>query len=141
MQKKLEAMLDRLDNVKKYQGSFRARCPAHEGREALKITLKGERILIHCFAGCGGAEVMAALGMSLSDLYPEPLGHHTPPTPKAVSVKRAAAELSGEALIILIAASDVRAGVALSDADMKRVSLAAERIHRAQEVLRKVELC
>ena len=50
-----------------------ARCPAHEDREpSLSVKeLSDGRILIHCHAGCGAADVMEAAGLSLRDLYPD----------------------------------------------------------------------
>lgn len=56
-----------------------ARCPAHDDSSpSLSVRLKPDgRILIHCFAGCSGHDVMTAISMSLSDLYPDgALDHH-----------------------------------------------------------------
>lgn len=70
----IQTLLERLDRPKQTgQNVWQARCPAHEDRlPSLRIKLTDDdHILIHCFAGCGAVDVMAALGMSLSDLYPE----------------------------------------------------------------------
>lgn len=50
-----------------------APCPAHDDVDpSLSISrLADGRVLIHCFAGCGGAEVVSALGLSFGDLYPD----------------------------------------------------------------------
>jgi hypothetical protein len=45
-------------------------CPAHEDRNpSLSITEKNGKVLIHCFAGCGPADVIAAL--RVRGLWPE----------------------------------------------------------------------
>ena len=74
-------LLNRLDHVRPSgKDRWTARCPAHEDRDpSLSIAVTpDDRILLHCHAGCGGADVVAAIGLSLSDLFPEPLDHHLP---------------------------------------------------------------
>jgi hypothetical protein len=57
---------------------FRARCPNHDGEhiEALHVSIGGDgRVLLHCHAhGCSVESICAALGLSLSHLFPA--GHH-----------------------------------------------------------------
>lgn len=67
-----EDLLARLEKVRKAgDRSWSARCPAHADKgPSLRITDKDGMILIHCFAGCGAAEVAAAIGVNLSDLFP-----------------------------------------------------------------------
>lgn len=70
---KIEELLTRLDKVTGKAPQWRSRCPAHGSRSnslSIKQTSDGT-ILIHCFAGCGGSEVMDAIGMTLADLYPD----------------------------------------------------------------------
>ena len=67
------ALLARLERVKQTGlGQWRARCPAHESK-GLTLSI-GEAdsgaALVHCFAGCGAADVLASVGLQLSDLYP-----------------------------------------------------------------------
>lgn len=69
-----DKILSRLDAVRKNgDHKWMARCPAHaDNGPSLSIReLDGGKVLVHCFAGCGGADVMAAIGLALSDLYPE----------------------------------------------------------------------
>ena len=75
--KNVELLLSRLDKVRSTGNrKWQARCPAHEDNSpSLSIMEKDDgRILVHCHAQCGGAAVMEAVGLSLSDLFPEPLG-------------------------------------------------------------------
>jgi len=71
----IELILSRLKKVKKSakQGQYIACCPAHDDKNPSLGILEAPdgRILIHCRAGCGGAEVMQAIGLTLSDLYPD----------------------------------------------------------------------
>lgn len=52
---------------------FEARCPAHEDRKASLSVSEGEdgKVLVKCFAGCETPDVVAALGLRMSDLFPE----------------------------------------------------------------------
>jgi 5S rRNA maturation endonuclease (ribonuclease M5) len=70
---RLDELLERLEGVKRSASGFVARCPAHDDhRQSLSIG-EGDNgcILLTCFAGCETADVMAALGLGLADLYPE----------------------------------------------------------------------
>lgn len=50
-----------------------AQCPAHDdGNPSLSVTQGAENALIHCFAGCQTADIMAALNLDLRDLYDNP---------------------------------------------------------------------
>lgn len=52
------------------QNSAVYQCPAHEdGRPSLSVTDKGDKVMLHCFAGCHTDDVVAALGLQLSDLF------------------------------------------------------------------------
>jgi 5S rRNA maturation endonuclease (ribonuclease M5) len=53
-------------------GGFEARCPAHEDRRpSLSLSEGAEgQALVHCQAGCGVADVLAAVGLTLADLFP-----------------------------------------------------------------------
>jgi protein tyrosine phosphatase len=46
-------------------------CPAHNDKNpslSIKETKDGD-VLLHCFAGCGVDDVVAALGLEMSDLF------------------------------------------------------------------------
>jgi hypothetical protein len=63
--------------------SWESRCPAHDGsRRNLTVTRAEDgKVLLHCQAhGCQPAEIVAALGLELSALFPE---DGTPPKPSA----------------------------------------------------------
>lgn len=68
-----ENLLARLDRVRKTSpGEWVARCPAHDDRGpslSIKEAADG-RVLIHDFGGCSASDVLAALGLTFSDLFP-----------------------------------------------------------------------
>lgn len=81
MSKEIDTLLERLEAVKGKHPSWHAKCPAHEDKSpSLHITEKEDgRILVHCFAGCGAADIMEAIGLTLRALYPHgKLGHYMP---------------------------------------------------------------
>jgi putative DNA primase/helicase len=52
-----------------------AQCPAHaDYNPSLSLRRSEGEALIHCFAGCDPVDVLAALNLSLRDLYDEPAG-------------------------------------------------------------------
>jgi len=138
-----ERLLAQLDNVRRSGNGWRADCPiGHSSRGALSVSDGDDgRVLLHCFAGCGAAEVVAALGLTLADLYPQP--HCLPPMLRATA--RAAIRDSGwraalgvlgrESLIVLIAACEMQGGLPPTAEDIRRLVLAVERIQSVREVL------
>lgn len=70
----LERVLSRLDHVRKLSTpGWSARCPAHHDRHpSLSIGVgKDGRVLCHCHAGCPPQRVVEALGLTMTDLFPE----------------------------------------------------------------------
>jgi hypothetical protein len=132
----VETLLSRLDKVRRTgAGRWVARCPAHDDRTpSLSIReLDDGRILLHCFAGCAAAEVLAAAGLELSDLFPEPIGEKKPERRPFAAID-ALRCLEFEATLVYLAAVDVRNGRALTDKDIERIGVAVSRIGAALEV-------
>lgn len=70
-----DEFLDRLENAHPSGNGYDARCPAHEDRTAsLSVTEDGEKILVHCKAGCDTKDVLEHMGLSFSDLFYEQRG-------------------------------------------------------------------
>ena len=68
-----EKLIPRLDGVIEIRsGTWKALCPAHDDRSpSLSIKeVDGGMLLVHCHAGCDTEEVVSALGLTLSDLFP-----------------------------------------------------------------------
>ena len=68
----LDNVLDLLDGVTTHNGYFMAFCPAHDDRREPSLSVKeGEdgRVLLKCFAGCATKQVVAAIGLSMTDLF------------------------------------------------------------------------
>ncbi|WP_018466600.1 toprim domain-containing protein [Calidithermus timidus] len=58
------------------QGRWVALCPAHPDRTpSLSVRLEGDKILLHCFAGCPAERVLEAVGLTWADLHQ---GHARP---------------------------------------------------------------
>ena len=69
----LDNLLSRLDRVKKQGSGYVALCPAHDDKSpSLSVSEADDgRVLIHCFGGCSTADVVAAVGLELCDLFPD----------------------------------------------------------------------
>ncbi len=131
----VETLLDRLDGVKQTAPNrWIARCPAHDDRSpSLSISeLADGQILIHCFAGCEATDVMAAVGLQLSDLYPEPLGHHFRPTHSRIPARDLLALIDHEALAVYLIASEFMESKTLNEYGCERLATATSRIGKAR---------
>lgn len=131
-----EILLSRLEKVRcTGPGRWVACCPAHEDRRAsLALRELDDRTLAHCFAGCTVHEVVSAVGLSLSDLFPEKLSSDAHsikgerrPFP-AADVLRC---IAFEAIIVLTAGAALLAGQPFNDTDRARLVMAVGRIQAA----------
>lgn len=131
-----DPLLERLAAVRNVgPGRWIARCPAHEDRHpslSIKETDDGT-ILLKCWAGCSAAEVVAAVGLTLRDLFPHaPVdSHHRRPARKVWTALDALRCLAREALVVQIAAEDQAAGKTLDPDDRQRLARAAARLRDA----------
>lgn len=128
-------LIARLEKVRRTsRDSWIACCPAHNDRSP-SLTIRGledGRILIHCFAGCGAADVMAAVGLETADLFPKAIASHIPAVPQPFSATDALRALRREAAVVAIASADLAEG---KPVDQTRLGLAAERIADACEYI------
>ena len=133
----LETLINRLDSVKeKESGKWVARCPAHDDTTpslAIKQTMDGT-VLMRCFAGCSAYEIVNAVGLELSDLFPnrENFDHSQPGKPQrkpfnASDVLRAVLH---EITVIAVCADKLRHD-GLSPEDSARLTLALQRVFTA----------
>jgi hypothetical protein len=67
----VDMVLARLDRVTRTGSGWSARCPAHADRLASLSVAEGAagKALVYCHAGCGIAEVTAAVGLRVADLF------------------------------------------------------------------------
>ena len=72
----VEKILERLQKVrKKGHNTWIACCPAHNDKSpSLTIKETADKVLVHCFCGCSAVDIMSAIGLDMTDLYPETLG-------------------------------------------------------------------
>ncbi len=66
-------ILARLKGVKPAGRGYAALCPAHDDRNPSLSISEGEdgKILVHCHHGCAPADIAAAIGVELKDLFPD----------------------------------------------------------------------
>jgi hypothetical protein len=126
----LENVLSRLEKVRKgHDGQYMTLCPAHDDKGpslSLRETPEGA-VLLHCFAGCEVADVVANMGLELHDLYPA--SERPPGTPKRLARlltdRQALNLLADEATLVAVAAGNVGHGLVLSSVDKDSVLKAA----------------
>lgn len=133
-------LLGRLDKVKETgRGQYLACCPAHDdGSPSLSVREADDgKVLLHCFAQCPPADVLAAVGMELRDLFAQ--SYESRPKSRyerRIGPKDAIAALAYEATIITIIASDIKERQACDKETFERLALAASRIGAARAMYR-----
>ncbi len=68
-----ENILHKFSNVKQTGNSqYQCLCPVHNDNKAsLTITIKEDKTLLHCHAGCSTVDILNSKGLTLSDLFTE----------------------------------------------------------------------
>lgn len=134
-------LLDRLERVRQTgPGRWIASCPtsAHthgDRSRGLSIRQIDDRLLIYCHAGCGAAEIMEALGLSLSHLYERPLskgfvGQIRP----AIPASDLLLILDHETTVAVLILDEIVTRRTVSEGQVQRLTLAAARIGKARDM-------
>jgi hypothetical protein len=130
-----DVLLSRLDGVRRTgPDRWLARCPAHEDRRAsLSLReLADGRVLLHCFALCRPDEVLDALGIDWSALFPvDSAGKKFKKAP-GIPASDILKALDFESLVVAVIAADMIKKREISDQDYERLSLACQRIGAAR---------
>jgi hypothetical protein len=130
---KAEDVLDRLEQVTGGKGKWMACCPAHQDKSpSLAINEADDRILVHCFAGCETSGVIAALGLTVSDLFYNKLAGGELTEGKK---RRYEEVLKSERYQVAIINSVERNERPLTSIERERRSLGKERINKIEGVL------
>lgn len=118
----IDLLLPLLDKVKPIGvAKWKACCPAHDDKApSLSIREADDgKVLLHCWAGCTTAEITAAIGLGLRDLFP---GEKTPrqgPSKAAILHERT---------VYQIGLSIQEQGSRLNAEDQARFDLAKQRL-------------
>ncbi len=137
----IDDLLSRLDKVRQTgDGRWAACCPGplhnHGDRHpSLSIALGDDgRVLLKCHTGCGVSEIVAAVGLTLSDLFPPRPATYAGPTPghqrQKISDRDLLAVIRREVCIIATAGEELLAGP-LALTDLERLRTAVHRLFAA----------
>jgi hypothetical protein len=140
----VDVLLSRCHGVKQTgPNTWIACCTVHRSKSKtsrpLSIrVLEDGRILVKCWGGCPVEEVLGAIGLSFSDLYPDraPSDHRRGRERRPFPAGDILQAVAHESLIVAICAADIGAGKSLSNADRERVMVAAARLQDAHEAAR-----
>ncbi len=120
-------VLDRLESVRSTgQGKWVARCPAHQDKSPSLSIRAGDNcgVLLFCFAGCPVADIVAAVGLGMADLFPprEPGAHRSRPMAPRIGSSDVVEALKDDLLALALFFRDVASDRNLSAADMRYAS-------------------
>jgi hypothetical protein len=131
-------LLDRLGRVKQTgSGRWLARCPAHQDKSpSLSIrALDDGRWLINCFAGCEAGDVLSAIGLTMSDLFPERLREHSyAASHSSIPAADLLIALDHELIVAALILEDVVTRRTVNAAQVQRLCQAAARVGKARDL-------
>lgn len=135
----IDALLSRLQKVRKTSSGFIACCPAHEDKSpSMSVTEKNGKILLHCFAGCEPESILDAIGLKWGDLFADPMdaSSNAMSNYAGYRLQKAAKDLDPleRDMAVLVYANAVwKQGRELGVEDAARVQLAIERLEATNE--------
>ena len=118
-----EKLLPRLEGVKEFGvDKWLACCPAHDDRHpSLSIRQAEDRVLLRCWAGCAAGDVVASVGLSLSDLFDHAEKrahvHHGRRKPPLPTVREFLTLIEHCLAVVECAYADILSGVTLNEDD------------------------
>ena len=123
---KLLPLLNKVHLLKPSQ--WVACCPAHDDRNpSLKITEAGDgTLLLKCWAGCPAAQIVAAIGLDMRDLFPDGGQRSSRQGPSRAAVEH-------ERYIVAIGLSLQARGEKLPKSDLDRLEMARRRLAQREE--------
>lgn len=138
------ALLDRLDRPRQTRpGAWMAGCPCCKSQRGRPISireLEDGRTLLHPFCGCETEDVLSAVGLSMSALFPKPLpgsgaaGGYSP-SHSRVAARDVLESLSGDVTAVCLVAAYMLDKKGIGEAHWDLLAQAARRIHRARDYL------
>lgn len=133
-------LVERLDGVRQTgPGRWIARCPAHEDKSPSLSVREGDTgaVLLHCFAGCDVHAVTAALGVTVTDLFPDrPADRmHERQRREPFNARDVLACVSHELTVALVVMRELEAGEPLTAESRERLALACRRVASAAELV------
>ena len=134
----IESVLAHVEKACQRQpGQYSSRCPAHQDKApslSIRETPEGA-VLLHCFAGCNVSEIVGAMGLELSDLFPakERSGREPQRTARVLIASQALEIIGHESRVVVMLAADIRRGVALDDDSLDALIHATAVINHVRE--------
>lgn len=121
-----DTLLARLEFVRKRGADqWSARCPAHDDKgPSLSVrALPDGRTLLHCFAGCGADEVLGAVGLEMTELFPPKAaaGAGTAPQPLRLPTNQAIEILERETMLVALIGGDMVHKKTINEIDHHRL--------------------
>lgn len=133
----IDQLLERLENVRQLgDGRYSASAPTRRDRNpSLSIReLPDGRVLVHDHGGASPDDILAAVGLTLADLYPA--RNQSPQQRRDYRSFKGAVEalaaIDREALLVAVVAADIHAHRVIDDATWRRLQLAVSRIGAAR---------
>lgn len=129
----VEQFLSRLQKVRPNgPHKWTACCPAHDDKSpSLAIReLDDAKLLVYCFGGCGVDDILAAVGLEITDLFPERADTGSPAIRRPFIPTDVFNVLRHEAAIVAIIGADLHKGHEILENDYSRLFTAIERLNR-----------
>ncbi len=138
----IDTVLSGLDNPRPTgRDRWRSICPSCGGSNASALSVgigHDDAVLLRCFKGCDVSQVIGAMNLEMTDLYPRAYSPGRPPLKRRamLSARQAIDLIEFECLLVWTAAFNLANGHALTHDDLLRLALAGQRIQSVIDEVR-----
>lgn len=144
MTRPIDLVLARLDGYKIRENGrdrWRSCCPGHGGKNPSALSIgvgADDQVLLRCWHGCDVEQVVHALGLELSDLFPPKADSVSAPSGRRrlITAAQALGVLEEEITLAVICASDMARGEVLDEATRERLTQSAARVLMLRDEVR-----
>jgi hypothetical protein len=128
-----DKFLSRVDHRQTGPGRWQFRVPTRKDRRMSGSAREADdgRLLLHDFGGDSVVDILAAVDLSLTDLFPSALTHHGKPQSRPFAAVEALRAVARDCLIVCAAAAILRENKPLLVTDFAAMIAAAGRVGEA----------
>lgn len=117
---------------------WKAACPLCQSRNGRPIAIRAVpdgRVMLYAFCQCDTGDVLSAIGLRFSDLYPEQLGHHFAPERRSFDPLQVLQAVAHEVIVANLIVSEMVESGRGDTEQASRLRMAGQRLTTALSLI------
>jgi hypothetical protein len=98
----------------------------------LSVRDNGDKVLLHCFAGCPVGDILESLGLELGDLFDRPQEHRSAPSRSRIPAADILQVVAFEMFVAVTIGHEIQTAGSIGELGWNRLATACARINTAR---------